>query len=237
VHHGTEVGDLGRAVRAVVWERTAGQVVQVVMAVVVLFVLPSPVRPRMPAAVAVLLGIAVAAGLVARGWSRGGWSRGRSRGGRSRSARAFRTAASDVRAGLLARGTGLRIVLVSAVAVAGHLATFLIAARTAGATAPLTRLVPLTLLALLAMGVPVNIGGFGPREGVAAWAFGAAGLSAGQGVTTAVVYGALVFAASLPGAGVLILRRARFSGATLSGPARVARVARVALVDAKPVRR
>jgi hypothetical protein len=97
------------------------------------------------------------------------------------------------------------------VAVAGHLATFLIAARTAGAGAPLSRLVPLTLLALLAMGLPANVGGFGPREGVAAWAFAAAGLTATQGVATAVVYGALVLVSSLPGAAVLLARPLRES--------------------------
>ena len=35
-------------------------------------------------------------------------------------------------------------------------------------------LLPLTMIVLLAMGVPTNIAGWGPREGVAAWAFGAA---------------------------------------------------------------
>ncbi len=59
------------------------------------------------------------------------------------------------------------------------------------------------------MGVPANVGGFGPREGVAAWAFGAAGLTATEGVATAVVYGALVLVASLPGAAVLVVRRIR----------------------------
>jgi uncharacterized membrane protein YbhN (UPF0104 family) len=95
------------------------------------------------------------------------------------------------------------------VVVAGHLATFLVAAHTAGATAPPAQLVPLTLLALLAMGLPANVGGFGPREGVAAWAFGAAGLTATQGVSTAVVYGALVLVAALPGAAVMLVRRLR----------------------------
>jgi hypothetical protein len=95
-------------------------------------------------------------------------------------------------------------VLASAVVVAGHTMTFLIAARTAGSTASTVRLLPLALLVLLAMGVPTNIGGWGPREGVAAWAFGAAGLGAAQGVATAVVYGVMVFVANLPGAGVLI---------------------------------
>ena len=63
---------------------------------------------------------------------------------------------------------------------------------------------PLALLVLLAMALPLNIAGWGPREGVAAWAFGAAGLTAAQGVATAVTYGVLVLVASLPGAGVLV---------------------------------
>jgi glycosyltransferase 2 family protein len=50
-----------------------------------------------------------------------------------------------------------------------------------------------------------SVAGWGPREGVAAWAFGAAGLGAGQGVATAVVYGVMVLVASLPGAAVLLV--------------------------------
>ena len=91
--------------------------------------------------------------------------------------------------------------------VAGHLATFLIAARSAGATAPLTRLVPLALLVLLAMAVPANVGGWGPREGAAAWTFAAAGLTASAGLATAVVYGVLTLAACLPGAVFLVTVR------------------------------
>jgi hypothetical protein len=49
-----------------------------------------------------------------------------------------------------------------------------------------------------------NIGGWGPREGVTAWAFSAAGLGAGLGAATAVVYGIIVLAASLPGGVVLL---------------------------------
>ena len=119
---------------------------------------------------------------------------------------------ADVRSGLLARRTWLGVLIASAVMVAGHLATFLVAARTAGSDAPLSRLLPLTLLALLAMGLPLNVAGFGPREGVAAWVFGAAGLSAAEGVATATVYGALILVASLPGAAVLLARRTSSSG-------------------------
>ena len=63
------------------------------------------------------------------------------------------------------------------------------------------------MLVLLAMSVPINIGGWGPREGVAAWAFAVAGLGAVQGVETATTYGVLSLAATLPGAVVLILSR------------------------------
>jgi hypothetical protein len=96
------------------------------------------------------------------------------------------------------------IALASALIVAGHTATFLIAARTAGVSAPLSELLPLALLVLAAAALP-NIGGWGPREGVAAWAFAAAGLGASLGVATGVVYGVMVFVASLPGAAVLMV--------------------------------
>ena len=88
---------------------------------------------------------------------------------------------------------------------AGHVLTLLIAARSAGATASLQQVLPLALLVLVAMGLPTSIAGWGPREGMAAWAFGAGGLGAEQGVATAVAYGVMVFVASLPGAALLVV--------------------------------
>ena len=87
----------------------------------------------------------------------------------------------------------------------GHAMTFLIAARAAGSVASTVRMLPLAVLVLLAAGVPTNIAGWGPREGVAAWVFGVAGLGAAQGVATSVVYGVMVLVASLPGAVVLLV--------------------------------
>jgi uncharacterized membrane protein YbhN (UPF0104 family) len=196
VRHGQQVGDLGRGIRAAVLDRFAGQLVQVAVAVVVLLALPSPVRAHAGLVALVVAGLAAVVLLVAAVPRSGG----------SRLSRVLRGVATDLRDGLLNRRTGPGVALASTVVVAGHLATFLLAARTAGATAPLTRLVPLGLLVLLAMGVPVNVGGFGPREGVAAWAFGAAGMTAALGVATGVVYGVLVLVASLPGAVVLFLQ-------------------------------
>jgi len=197
VRHGRDVGDVGLGVRAVVMERGAGQLVQLGLAVVVLTAFPSPVRAYLPVALGLAVGAGLATLLIGRTLARTGsrWS-----------IRALRTVGAELREGLFARRNWVRIVVASTVVVLGHLATFLLAARTAGATAPLTSLVPLTLLALLAMGLPLNVAGWGPREGVAAWAFAAAGLTAAQGVATAVTYGVLVLVASLPGAAVLVLR-------------------------------
>jgi hypothetical protein len=126
-------------------------------------------------------------------------------------ARLRSAAADDIRHGLLARRAWLGIGLASAAGVAGHAATFLIAARTAGTTAGTTRLLPIVLIALAAMMLP-SLGGWGPREGVAAWVFGAAGLGVQRGVATGIVYGVMVLVASLPGSAVLVgawLRRSR----------------------------
>ena len=62
ISHGRDVHDVRRALRAVVWERVAGQVVQVVLAIGVLLVLPSPLRSAMPF-VAVAYGVMLAVSL------------------------------------------------------------------------------------------------------------------------------------------------------------------------------
>jgi glycosyltransferase 2 family protein len=202
VSHGRDVSDVGRGLRAVAWERSAGQVVQVVLTVVVLLVLPSPVRSSMPLIAIVVVVAVLGAVLVARA---------RPGGGRSRWARVRSAAAGDIRNGLLARGAWLPIALASALVVVGHVVTFLIAARTAGTTAPPSRMLPLALLVMLAMVLP-SVGGWGPREGMTAWVFGAAGLGAAQGVATGVVYGVMVLVASLPGAAFLVVGRFRRTG-------------------------
>ena len=201
ISHGRDTSDVGRGLRAVAWERSAGQVVQAVLTVAVLLVVPSPVRPGMPF---VAMGLLVAAGGIALA-ARVRPAVGRAGGvGGSRISRLRRTAARDVRDGLLAGWAWPAIALASALVVAGHAATFLIAARTAGTTAPLSRVLPLAMLVIAAMVLP-NVAGWGPREGVAAWVFGAAGLGAGQGVAAAVLYGVMTFAGSLPGAAVLVV--------------------------------
>ncbi|MDT4915006.1 MAG: hypothetical protein QOC66_4134 [Pseudonocardiales bacterium] len=211
VRHGREVRDVSRALRAVAWERVAGQAVQVALALLVLLALPSPVRSAMPLVVASALIIGLGAAAVLRCVP----SRGSTRWGRM-----VRTARDDLRAGVVAPTAAPGILVASCGVVAGHTAVFVLAARTVGSNEPLGRLLPLAMLVLLATSVPTNIGGWGPREGAAAWVFGAAGFGAQQGVAVATAYGVLAFVATLPGAVVLVVawrRRGRRPTANSTG--------------------
>jgi hypothetical protein len=173
VRHGRDAGDVGRALRAVAWERTLGQLVQVALTIAVLLVLPSPLDWAAPPAAVALLAVGIVALLTRR-----------------------------VHSPLAVRALPA-IALTSALVVLGYALMFLIAARTAGASAPASRMLPLALLAMTAMVLP-SMAGWGPREGATAWVFGAAGLGADLGVSTAVVYGVMALVASLPGAIVLV---------------------------------
>jgi uncharacterized membrane protein YbhN (UPF0104 family) len=203
VRHGLEAGSVGRGLRAVAWERTAGQVVLVVLALTVLLVLDSPVHRAIGWGVGVTLALALVLALVLRALPARGPSR------RARVVRAIR---GDLRDGLVSRRAWPVVLLTSAVVAAGHGGIFLIAAWTTGTAASPARLAPLAMLVLLAMAVPLNVGGWGPREGAAAWAFAVAGLGADQGVAAATAYGVMGLAATLPGGIVLAADRFRRSG-------------------------
>jgi GTP cyclohydrolase II len=203
VTHGRSAGDVARGVRAVAWERLCGQVIQAVVTAVVLLTLPSPVRPALPYVLAGLAGVAGCAALVVGVAARHG---------RSRLTRAARALAADLRRGLLVPGVWPQLTLASLLVVAGHTATFVIAARVAGCTAPLGELIALLMVVQTAVVIPLSIGGWGLREGAAAWAFAAAGLGAANGVTVATLYAVVMLVAVTPGAGLLLgdaIRRRR----------------------------
>jgi uncharacterized membrane protein YbhN (UPF0104 family) len=175
LRHGRSQGEAGRALRVVALERGIGQAVQIIITIAVLIALASPVGRAIPAGLAASAMVAGIVLLVVR------------RGGRRR---------PDGR-----RLASLAVA--SSVVVFANAAMFLVAAHTAGVSTPATRLLPLALLAMLAMVLP-SVAGWGPREGATAWVFGAAGLGASAGVATAVVYGVMALAAALPGALVLV---------------------------------
>jgi uncharacterized membrane protein YbhN (UPF0104 family) len=206
VTHGRRAGDVVRGLRAVAWERLWGQLVQAVVTAAVLLTLPSPVRPALPY---VLIGAALAAGCAALA------VRTAARRGRPRLARAARAVRDDLRHGLLAARVWPQLTAASALVVAGHTLTFVIAARVAGATGSLGELAALLMLVQTAAVIPLSIGGWGLREGAAAWAFAAAGLGAATGVTVSTLYAVLMLAAVVPGAGLLLadtVRRRRDQG-------------------------
>lgn len=185
VSHGHRSGDIGAGVRAVVLERFAGQLALVAVAGSVLVIGPSLPFHLGP-------GLIVAAALACL----------------SLLVPAVRRAVlalwRDARRGVLTRWAAGPVAVSSVVTVAGHLAMFLVAARVAGADVPVTTLLPLFVLALLVMALPVNVGGWGPREAFLAVAFAATGLAPALGLATAVVYGVLAVIAALPGALVLL---------------------------------
>jgi len=183
VDHGRAAGDPARGLRSVAWERTAGQLVQASVAVLVLVLFPSPVRSSLPGMLTLLVVGVVLLVVPVRSWS---------------------TLRADLGM-LLERRIWPGVVVASAVVVVGLVATFVVAARAVGVTAPLLTLVPLAVLVLVAAAVPANLAGWGPREGMAAWAFAAAGLGAEQGLAASVAFGVMVVAAVLPGAVVLVV--------------------------------
>lgn len=204
VNHGRQAGDVGRGVRAVVLERVAGLLVLVVVGVGVLIAQPTLLAV---AAVDLVPGPAVAVGALAVGVVvlAGGAAALRGQGA-VRFRASLRTGLADVRAGVFSLGTWPGVILLSLATLAGYLALFVVAARASGSHAALGQLLPLLVVGLLAMVLPLNVGGWGPREAVTTVAFGAVGFGAAQGLTVAVAYGMLSLISCLPGLGVLLLR-------------------------------
>ena len=96
--------------------------------------------------------------------------------------------------------------------VAAHVGTFVVACAAVGVDATPGQITAAAVLAVLASAIPLSIGGWGPREGVAAWAFAVAGLGAATGIAASTTYGVLAMIAVAPGALVLaasFLRRRR----------------------------
>jgi uncharacterized membrane protein YbhN (UPF0104 family) len=186
VRHGRAAGDLGAGVRATVWDRVTGQVVQVALALLALVVLPTPWRGTGVGAVVglALVGVLGAAAVVLR-------------------RRTDVWLARDLRV-LVRPGVLVRVVAASCGSTAGHLAVFAVAAGAVGVDTSPAVLVTTGLVVLVGSSIPLSVAGWGPREGFTAWAFGVVGLGAVTGLTVAVLYGVLAAVATLPGAVVLL---------------------------------
>ena len=190
--HGARTGELPMAARAVATERAAGQLVQAVATVIVLGALgvAAPLFLTFgwaAAAMAFVLVIALALAMASR-----------------RVREVLRRELSLLRSVFRTPRASLSIAAASLVVVAAHAGTFIVACLAVGIVASPRELLGLALIALAAASLPVNVGGWGPREAVSAAAFAAVGLGAGTGLATSTAFGVLTLAAVLPGAGVLI---------------------------------
>lgn len=237
----------GPAVRAVVFERLSAQMVMTTVAGVSVLYLPvGAARGSRPALLgAVLLAVAFVVALAVRvrrrsaggaasagrAGRRRGFLQGWSGAGRNRQATlgGFGRVLAEVGAAHLTPGAFAAQLGSAAVVVATYLTTFVLAARAVGVETPLPVLLPLVAPVLMSMLIPVTVAGWGLREGAAAVLWGAAGLTAADGVAVSVAYGLLVLAGSAPGAVFLAagFRRGR-SGAGAprgfsAGPGRTAR--------------
>nr|WP_052384038.1 lysylphosphatidylglycerol synthase transmembrane domain-containing protein [Halomonas xinjiangensis] len=106
----------------------------------------------------------------------------------------------DIHRALFSARAWPRQLFSSLLVVASYGAVFVCAARAIGVELPVTTLMALLPPVLLSMLIPLTVAGWGMREGAAALAWAAVGLSGAQGVAVAVSYGLLILVASLPGA-------------------------------------
>jgi uncharacterized membrane protein YbhN (UPF0104 family) len=194
--HGRRSGSVALAARAVATERIAGQVVQFVLVALVLSLLGlnSPLHALAWVVGGVVLLLVIAIGIVAtvvRG-------------------RRLLLRELDLLGQLFGNPRrAVQIVASSILVVASHATVFIVACLATGVHAPLSELVALALIALTAAALPINVGGWGPREGAAASAFAAVGAGAGAGVAASTTFGVLATIALLPGAVVLVAARVR----------------------------
>lgn len=197
--HGRQEARVDLAARAVAAERIAGQLVQAAMTLAILLSLglATPLAPLAWLGGAVALLIAAAAAALAV-----------SAGGRRFVAREYRMLRP-----VLARPRALLgIVVASVVVVAAHATVFVVAGLAAGVVADARDLAAVALIVLAASAIPISVGGWGPREAVAASAFAVAGLGAGAGLAVSTTFGVLAIAAVVPGAFVLLAERFRSLG-------------------------
>lgn len=118
---------------------------------------------------------------------------------RARLTRAAARIAGPLRSAVLNAPTGSAVVALSLTAFGSYLGLFALAMHAAGVELPWSTALPLLALCLLATAIPINVGGWGPREAASTAAFAAAGINPEQGLAVGVLYGVLSLVAALPG--------------------------------------
>jgi uncharacterized membrane protein YbhN (UPF0104 family) len=189
----------GPILRAVVLERLAGQAAFLLLAATGIAAWPV-LRPDAPgsAAAAVVAAAAGVLGALALGLlvltrlGPAGWRRG------------VAALGPDAGRALLARGAWRVQAPLNLLIAASYVGALALAAAAVGPALPWPAAVTVLPLVLLAMLVPVSVGGWGLREGAAAALWPSVGLSAELGVAAALLYGLAVLVGTLPGLVVLV---------------------------------
>ena len=204
VSHGQSAGSVARSARAVVLERTSGQVVQILISLIVCAVVGAQLGGYLLALGSIGNGViglgVIGLGALAIGLAVAKWPRARA---------AVLREMRELRAGIASVRALAQVVLASVIVVSCHGVTFAIATAASGVTVPPAQLLVLALLTLLGASIPFNIGGWGPREGVAGWAFAVAGFGAPAGVAASALFGVLTIIAVAPGAVLTLVYAAR----------------------------
>jgi uncharacterized membrane protein YbhN (UPF0104 family) len=206
VTQGRDAGNVAQGARAVVIERTVGQVVQVALAVIVLAGFGLEFEGYVLPALGIVVAVLLLAVLVAAATS-------------TRARRLLRRELGELSAGVGSPGAFVRVVVASVVVVGCHVATLGVAVAAVGASVPPLRLAALALVILLAGSIPFNVGGWGPREGIAGWTFAVAGLGAATGVAASALFGVLAMIAVAPGLVLAVVAAVRRPRATEPTPA------------------
>ena len=194
--HGREHDRMGVAARAVAAERIAGQVVQLAVTL------------------AILLPLGFASALAPVEWTAGAVAAAAAAGilvaGAIPAARRWMLRELALLRPVLARPSTLIAVVVSSVlALTAHVSTFLVAGAAVGIVGAPGELVPIALLVLTASAIPINVGGWGPREAASGAVFALAGIGGAAGVEASTAYGVLALIAVAPGGLVLLTDRIR----------------------------
>ena len=184
--------DIARSARAVVLERTVGQTVQVCVSLAIFAIAGAQFQGYLASAIAIGLALVVLSLTVVAVSS-------------SRARAVLRREARQIRDGLGSPRVAVHLVLASLVVITSHVATFAIATSAVGVSVTPDRMLVLALVVLLGASIPLNVGGWGPREGVAGWAFAVAGLGAAAGVAASTLFGVLTVVSVLPGAIAMVV--------------------------------
>ncbi len=187
--------------RSVVFERLAGQLALLLVAIVGWILWPSLMHGATPQASARILLLALGILILLVSISALAY---RIAGGRV--ARFFRETGEALYRVWLADGQWRVQGLLSLAVVATYLAVFACSAMALHQALPLAGIISVIPLVLLSMVIPLSIGGWGIREAAAVSLWPLMGLSAEAAIGTSVLYGLISTLGSVPGA-LLTLRR------------------------------